>query len=163
MGAPEAAARDRPQTAAVALDDTARELLAIVFAAGEIHAGELYDRFQDRTADPPTQRTVRNQLDSLADRGLINADGEAKGRTYRPAPDRVVVTTGRASDVFHRLDVEGSAECGRAGEETREMDPADAVVFHGPCARCYGEESSAGGSPHPSIAALENADPDEYP
>lgn len=163
MAAPEAAARDRPQPRAAGLDDTATELLAIVFDAGDIHAGELYDRFQDRAADPPTRRTVRNQLGDLADRGLIDADGAAKARTYRVGPERVLVTTGRASDVFHRLDVDGGAECGRAGDETREMEPADAVVFHGPCGRCYGEDSSGGGSPHPSIAALEDADPDEYP
>jgi hypothetical protein len=77
--------------------------------------------------------------------------------------DRVLVAVGRAGDCYHSIDDEGHAVCGRAGQETREMDRRDAAVFHEPCGFCYGEESSAGGSPHPSISALEEADPDAIP
>jgi orc1/cdc6 family replication initiation protein len=56
----------------------------IVVEQGEIAPGDLYERYERRVDDPKTRRTVRNYLSKLAQYNLVRAEGERRGRTYRP-------------------------------------------------------------------------------
>lgn len=62
-----------------------RTLYDIVDEHGALTPGELYERYAARVENPRTDRTVRNHLSKLAHYNLIVAEGENRGRTYRPA------------------------------------------------------------------------------
>lgn len=59
-------------------------LYDIITDHGEITPRELYTRYQERASNPRSNRMVRNYLSKLYHYNLIAADGENRGRTYRP-------------------------------------------------------------------------------
>jgi orc1/cdc6 family replication initiation protein len=59
-------------------------ILEIIEDAGEIGMGELYAKYETTTEDPKTQRGIRNDLQKMIRYNLIEAEGENRGRTYRP-------------------------------------------------------------------------------
>jgi len=59
-----------------------RLLYDIITDHDEIAAGELYDRYCERSEDPKSQRMVRNYLSKLKQYNLIGDKGETKGRSY---------------------------------------------------------------------------------
>jgi Cdc6-like AAA superfamily ATPase len=91
-------------------------LFAIVHEAGELAAGELYDRYEEvssvykgRPVAPIAERQRRRKLEKLADYDLVNHDGENRGRTYwvvdagvEPCvelPDSPTISSQRLSDI----------------------------------------------------------------
>jgi Cdc6-like AAA superfamily ATPase len=54
----------------------------IIAEAGEIAPRDLYEAYRERTANPKTDRTVRNYLEKMERYNLVVADGENRGRTY---------------------------------------------------------------------------------
>jgi hypothetical protein len=44
----------------------------------------LYERYCEEVDEPKTKRTMRNYLTKMCQYNLIVADGENRGRTYRP-------------------------------------------------------------------------------
>lgn len=70
------------------LTDHQRTLYDIVREAGEIPPGDLYEAYEARVDEPRSRRMVRNYLSKMAHYNLVVAEGENRGRTYRPAePD----------------------------------------------------------------------------
>jgi Cdc6-like AAA superfamily ATPase len=59
-----------------------RLLYEIIKEDGDIQAGTLHDRYQERVQDPKTRRTRRRYLDSLRRYDLIQVDGDGRGTTY---------------------------------------------------------------------------------
>lgn len=59
-------------------------LYDIITDHGEITPNDLYTQYQDRASNPRSNRMVRNYLTKLVHYNLIEADGENRGRTYRP-------------------------------------------------------------------------------
>jgi len=64
-----------------------RALYEVLDERGELSPGELYDRYRDRVDDPKSRRTVRTYCAKLEHYNLVVAEGEKRGRTYRPARD----------------------------------------------------------------------------
>jgi orc1/cdc6 family replication initiation protein len=83
MAVPEAKAEiTRKDTEKLTADQ--RTLYEIVAERGGIAPGELYERYTERVGNPKTKRMVRNYLRKLRHYNLIAAEGENRGRTYRP-------------------------------------------------------------------------------
>lgn len=61
-----------------------RTLYEIIAKRGVIAPGELYERYTERVSEPKTKRMVRNYLQKLCHYNLVVAEGENRGRTYRP-------------------------------------------------------------------------------
>lgn len=61
-----------------------RTLYEIVVERGEVSPGELYEEYCSRVEDPRTKRTMRNHLSKMCHYNLVVAEGENRGRTYRP-------------------------------------------------------------------------------
>jgi orc1/cdc6 family replication initiation protein len=59
-------------------------LYEIIVEHGDIGSGELYDRYRNRVSEPKTKRMVRNYLQKLRHYNLVVAEGDNRGRTYRP-------------------------------------------------------------------------------
>jgi orc1/cdc6 family replication initiation protein len=59
-------------------------LYEIIVERGDVASGELYERYRDRVNDPKTKRMVRNYLQKLRHYNLVIAEGDNRGRTYRP-------------------------------------------------------------------------------
>jgi orc1/cdc6 family replication initiation protein len=66
------------------LTDDQQTLYEIVTEHGEIAPGDLYDRYAERASSPRSKRMVRNYLQKLCHYNLLAAEGENRGRTYRP-------------------------------------------------------------------------------
>ncbi len=62
-----------------------RTLYEVLDECGELSPGELYDRYRERVDDPKSRRTVRKYCTKLEHYNLVVAEGEKRGRTYRPA------------------------------------------------------------------------------
>lgn len=65
------------------LTDHQHVLYEIIREQKEIDPGELYGQYQERVAEPRTNRTVRNYLQKMAHYNLIHSRGEGRGRIYR--------------------------------------------------------------------------------
>ncbi|WP_254832864.1 Cdc6/Cdc18 family protein [Haloglomus salinum] len=65
------------------LTEHQRVLYDIIDEQGEVDPGELYGQYQERVADPKTNRTVRNHLQKMVHYDLVVAEGEKRARTYR--------------------------------------------------------------------------------
>lgn len=61
-----------------------KQLYEIITDRGSIAPGDLYETYCDKVEDPKTKRTVRNHLSKMCQYNLVVADGENRGRTYRP-------------------------------------------------------------------------------
>ncbi len=61
-----------------------QQLYEIITENGSIPPGALYERYCEQVEEPKTKRTIRNYLSKLCQYNLIVADGENRGRTYRP-------------------------------------------------------------------------------
>jgi orc1/cdc6 family replication initiation protein len=59
-------------------------LYEIIAECGGVASGELYERYRDRVSEPKTKRMVRNYLQKLRHYNLVIAEGDNRGRTYRP-------------------------------------------------------------------------------
>ena len=66
------------------LTDHQRAVYEAVKDAGEIEAGVLYDTYCEAVDDPNSQRMMRNYLTKLQQYNLIVANGQTKGRVYKP-------------------------------------------------------------------------------
>lgn len=64
-----------------------QQLYEIITDTGSIASGALYELYCEQVADPKTKRTIRNYLSKLCQYNLIVADGENRGRTYRPVSE----------------------------------------------------------------------------
>ena len=62
-----------------------RTIYEIITERDTISPGELYERYVERVSEPKTKRMVRNYLRKLRHYNLVVAEGENRGRTYRPA------------------------------------------------------------------------------
>ncbi len=60
------------------------QLYEIITDCASITPGELYEIYCEQVEDPKTKRTMRNYLAKMCQYNLIVADGENRGRTYRP-------------------------------------------------------------------------------
>ncbi len=80
---PEAKAEIRQKTIDK-LNNDQKTLFEILLSRGELPAGELYQAYTKQAEDPKTRRMVRNYLSKLEYYNLIIADGENRGRSYRP-------------------------------------------------------------------------------
>jgi orc1/cdc6 family replication initiation protein len=65
------------------LTEHQRVLYDIIDEQGEVDPGELYGQYQERVADPKTNRTVRNHLRKMVHYDLVVAEGAKRARTYR--------------------------------------------------------------------------------
>ena len=61
-----------------------QQLYEILTDYGSISPGELYERYCEQVDEPKTKRTMRNYLTKMCQYNLIVADGQNRGRTYRP-------------------------------------------------------------------------------
>ena len=61
-----------------------QQLYEILTDHGSISPGELYERYCEQVDEPKTKRTMRNYLTKMCQYNLIVADGQNRGRTYRP-------------------------------------------------------------------------------
>jgi len=61
-----------------------QQLYEIITNHGSITPGELYETYCEQVDDPKTKRTMRNYLTKMCQYNLIVADGQNRGRTYRP-------------------------------------------------------------------------------
>ena len=61
-----------------------RTLYEIIAERSVIAPGELYDRYTERASEWKTKRMMRNYLQKLCHYNLVVAEGENRGRTYRP-------------------------------------------------------------------------------
>lgn len=61
-----------------------RTLYEILLDHECLASGKLYDAYCERVENPKTKRTMRNYLTKMCHYNLIVADGENRGRTYRP-------------------------------------------------------------------------------
>lgn len=66
------------------LTDHQQALYEIITDAEQIGGGKLYDRYREQVEDPKTRRTMRNYVAKLEQYNLVEADGQTKGRVYRP-------------------------------------------------------------------------------
>jgi orc1/cdc6 family replication initiation protein len=57
---------------------------SILEEKGEMKPGELYTEYRQESANPRSERMVRNYLKKLARYNLIEAEGRNRGRLYRP-------------------------------------------------------------------------------
>lgn len=80
---PEAKAEIKQQTESK-LTAHQRILYDIIVAEGEVAAGDLYAAYCDRADEPMTKRTMRNYLQKLQHYNLVKAEGENRGRVYKP-------------------------------------------------------------------------------
>jgi Cdc6-like AAA superfamily ATPase len=61
-----------------------RTIYEIITERDGISPGELYEHYVERVNDPKTKRMVRNYLRKLRHYNLVVAEGENRGRIYRP-------------------------------------------------------------------------------
>jgi orc1/cdc6 family replication initiation protein len=80
---PEANSEIRQKTADK-LTEHQQALYEIITSHREIGGGKLYEAYCEQVKNPRTQRTMRNHLAKLEQYNLIIAEGNTKGRTYRP-------------------------------------------------------------------------------
>ena len=80
---PDAKAEIQQQTVET-LTQHQKQLYEIITDHGCIQPGELYETYCEQVEEPKTKRTVRNYLSKMCQYNLIVADGQNRGRTYRP-------------------------------------------------------------------------------
>jgi orc1/cdc6 family replication initiation protein len=61
-----------------------QQLYEIITNHGSITPGDLYEMYREQVDDPKTKRTMRNYLTKMCQYNLIVAEGQNRGRTYRP-------------------------------------------------------------------------------
>lgn len=61
-----------------------RTLYELIVDNDCLASGELYDAYREHVENPKTKRTMRNYLRKMCQYNLIVAEGENRGRTYRP-------------------------------------------------------------------------------
>jgi orc1/cdc6 family replication initiation protein len=59
-----------------------QHLYEILDEHGELSIGTVYERYQERAADPKTKRMVRNYLSKMAHYNIVRPEGDNRGRTY---------------------------------------------------------------------------------
>lgn len=64
-------------------DQTEKTLKILQEAEEELKSSQVRERFKNQYREDPSQRTVRRYLKNLSDRGLIQIEGEKRGRTYK--------------------------------------------------------------------------------
>lgn len=64
-------------------DQTEKTLKILQEADKELKSSQVRERFKNQYREDPSQRTIRRYLKNLSDRGLIQIEGEKRGRTYK--------------------------------------------------------------------------------
>lgn len=62
-----------------------RVMYNVIKKQGEVRPGSLYEKYREEVEDDRNERTLRRYLNKMVDYGLIEAEGEKKGRFYSPA------------------------------------------------------------------------------
>jgi orc1/cdc6 family replication initiation protein len=66
------------------LTEHQRLLYELLLEHTELASGTLYELYEAQVAEPKTKRMMRNYLQKMVHYNLVIAEGEARGRTYRP-------------------------------------------------------------------------------